>query len=173
MRYILLLVVCTCPAFAQQEVALGTFNAKGYNAEYVATQIGKTSFYWEHERELKYDLGIVTYPISNKLALVARIEDPNWLRVGLKFGFGGGSSRTTVVALPGNGDAPTWFDVFTPALPVVKNVTLDGWLRLREGGKPVLWVGPTIKAGKAKLWFREDLNGGTWVGGVDLPPLKF
>jgi len=170
---VVILAVVAAPAVFAQEVSFGTFNAEGYNAYYVATRVGETSLYWEHEFEIDYDLVIAQHPLSKDISLVARYEDPDWLRVGLKFALGSGSSRVTVVALPGQGDAPSWVDVFTPSLKLCDYVNLDGWLRFREGDKPAIWVGPTIKVARFGLWFRSDMNGGTWLGGVDLPSLKF
>ena len=169
---VLVLLVAVVSVAIAQEFSFGTFNSQGYNAEYVATSVkvsGKPlDLYLEHQFDKsRYTLGIVSYPLSDKLSVVARAEDPNWLRLGLKAQVGGGTSRFTALILPGRGDAPSWFDIFTPAVPVVKNVTLDGWFRFREGGKPILWVGPSVKLGHSRVWVRKDLNGGPWVGGVD------
>jgi hypothetical protein len=168
---VLVLLVAVASACFAQQFSFGTFNSEGYNAEYVSTQvkIGEkpVNIYVEHEPDLDYTLGIVSCPLSAEVSAVARVESPNWLRLGLKAQVGGGTSRFTVLALPGRGDAPSWFDIFTPAVPVVKNVTLDGWFRFREDGKPILWVGPSVKLGHHCVWVRTDLNGGPWAGGID------
>ena len=173
---VVLAVVLATAVIAEQELFTGVYSIEGgYNAPYVATKVdvgGKPlSLYVEDEKD--YTLGIACYPVGNKASLVLRIDHPNWVRLGLKAPVGGGKSRFVICVLPGAGDAPDWCDVFTPALPVAKNVTLDGWLRFSEGGKPALRVGPSVQVGKVRLWFREDLNGGPWQGGIDLPPIYF
>ena len=161
-------------AVAAPQITLGSFHCAGnYNAGAVTLADGKASLYWEHDGHLNADLFIAQWAINDRLTAVLRGDRPNWMRPGVKGKLGGGKTQTVTRLLAGNGTTPWRFDLWTPSLPLAKDLTLDGWWRSQEGCRPNIWVGPTLRVGGGSLNYLRDINGGPWSATVSLPPWQF
>jgi hypothetical protein len=145
-------------------LTLGTYNAEGYNAGYVAASAGRLSIYVEREPELPYDLWIGTYQLAEGVAAVVRHDSPNWWRPGIKVSHEGWA----VQVLAGTNGSPTWLDVFTPSVKLCDDLTVEGHLRFAEAGKPNWWVGPSYQRGRFSAFYHANLrSAGSWEGGVN------
>lgn len=165
-----LLVSLTATLAYAEDVAVfsGIYAQDGYLAPYICASAGALTLYQERDVHSGYDLTIAKYDIGYGLKVAVRQDDNLWTRPGLQFGLGGGSAKTQVLVLAGLGDAPTWVDVSTPAVPLAEGLALTGHFRVKEGGKPEWWVGPSFTNGRFGAWYHHNFRSeGSWEGGID------
>lgn len=149
-----------------QDVTTSLYCQKGYTGIGIGVAGKDGSVYYERSTD-GYDVLIAKANVGD-IKIVLRQDDNIWTRLGAQFNVGGGKSKITVLALPGLGDAPTWVDVFTPAVAVAKNVVVSGHARLKEGGNNDWWLGPTYGNGRFDAYYHYNFReGGSYEGGVD------
>jgi len=167
--FIVALVATTTPVAAKKILPLwlgtGSYLEGSYSAEYFKIETFKYSINYEHDQNLHREVYTVEFPMDN-LPLVIRVENFK-ASVGMKLPFGDFHTRFLL------GPDIQRLDIWLPSYPLMKTrqtkIELDGWIKLEGGHQPCVWVGPTINYKTQRFWFRGNLTGSEWVGGIDFP----